>query len=275
MLSLPVVTAHGAPPAETDATLQKTLESCWRNHINACRSGKASAIQQTMSAYWFGTLKNNLAEAKRELTGDMIRSMAENGPDVFRMRFTRLIVNGPTAGLVYSADSREKDASGKPRIEFAFIKFVKEASGWKVDGMMRRGDVKFGKDGEETRFNPSDLPPQLAIDGKVREAPAAVSAAELPGILDVFSYGYRTLVTVNGIKQDPVEGKSASAIVRGGLKRGRNTITIALVKIDKETGFFPSVKVWLVDGKERREVFTYEPNGKIEGTYALAFDVGR
>ncbi len=275
MFSLPVLTVHGAPAAETTAVLRKTLESCWQNHLSACRSGKASAIQQTMSAYWFGTLKNNLTEAKRELTAELIRSMAEDGPDVLRMRFVRLIENGPTAGLVYVADSEEKDASGKPRVEFAFVKFVKETSGWKADGMMRVGDVKIGKDGKETQFDPSDLPPQLAIDGKVRGAPVTVPVADLRAILDVFSYGYRTLVTVNGIEQEKVEGKSASATVRGGLKKGRNTIKIVFTKIDGGTGVSPGVKVWLVDTKERREVFQYEPKGEIEGTHAFTFDAGR
>jgi len=151
--------------------LRSTLEQAWNNYLKACKSGKESELEKTISSYRLGTMKNNLARSKRSLTPDLIKSIAEDAADISTAKFVQLIENGPTAGLVYVKDSKEKDASNKPRVTFMFIKFVKESDVWKVDGEMNIGSPKFQKNGKETEFNPSELPPTHEIDGKVRKSP--------------------------------------------------------------------------------------------------------
>ena len=149
--------------------LRSILEQAWNSYLKACKSGKESELEKTMSSFRLGTMKNNLASAKRSLTPDLIKSIAEDAPDISTAKFLKLMENGPTAGLVYVKDSEEKDASNKPRVTFMFIKFVKENEVWKVDGEMNMGSPKFQKNGKESEFNPSELPPPLEIDGKVPE----------------------------------------------------------------------------------------------------------
>ena len=255
--------------------LRSALEQAWKSYVNACKSGKESELEKTLSSFRLGTMKNNLARAKRSLTPDLIKSIAEDAPDIAKAKFVKLMENGPTAGLVYVTDSKERDASNKPRVTFVFIKFVKENEVWKVDGEMNIGSPKFQKDGKEAEFNPSDLPPELAIDGKVRKSPEQASAPDISGMLDVSSYGYTTEVTINEVEHKAILNKSYSGLIEKGLRRGTNSVVIRFTKTDDKTVFTPGVTIRSVTpDRQTKEVFKYEPKDTIEGTHTFAFMVG-
>lgn len=250
------------------------LEETYKKYIAACKSGKATALQETMSSFQYGTLKNNLANVKRDLTPELIKSMAEDVPDISKMRFVKVLENGPTAGLLYVRDSQERDASNKPRVTFAFIKFVNENAVWKVDGMMDAGYPKYMKDGTETQFNMGDLPASLAIDGKVPRPPEPIPVSYATGFLDIFSYGYRATVSINGVEQAVDAVGSTSMLIKGGLRKGENSIKIAFVKAGEESSSAPSVSIRRILGKrEVKEVFKFEPKKNIEGEHALIFTI--
>jgi hypothetical protein len=219
-------------------------------------------------------MMNNLTNAKRSLTPELIRSMAENVPDIFKMRFVKTLENGPTSGLLYVQDSEERDASNVPRVTFAFVKFVNEKSIWKVDGVMNTGSPKYQNDGAETKFNMSDLPPSLVIDGKVLKAPEVIPVPYAAGFLDIFSPGYRTTVIINGVEQyvDAVGGPSM--LIKGGLRKGQNNIRIFLKRNGKESSFGPTITIRRIFGeREIREVFKYEPKNNIEGEHTVTFTI--
>jgi hypothetical protein len=113
--------------ATNDNSLRTTLEKSWNNYLQACKSGEESELEKVISSYRFGTMKNNLISANRSFTPELIKSIVSNVPDISLTDFEDLIENGPTAGLVYVKDSDEIEADGKPRVNFIFIKFVKES----------------------------------------------------------------------------------------------------------------------------------------------------
>jgi len=255
---------------------RKTLEEAWKKYVKACQSGERTELEAAMSSFQYGSMVNSFANAKRSLTKEMIKGMARQAPDISKMQFVKLIANGPTAGMIYVSDSEEKDASNKPRVTFTFIKFVNESSAWKVDGMMNVGNVKYQKDGKRTEFDFSDLPPVLAIDGMVRKAPTSPTPPEVRGVLDVFSYGYKTTVAINGIEQGTTKGASRSALVKGGLKKGKNEIEIVFAGIAGKTDSKPSVKIRvLTEEKKEMEIFKYEPQKEIEGKHTFTFEVNK
>jgi hypothetical protein len=215
--------------------LRGTLEQTWNGYLKACKSGKESELAKTMSSFRLGTMKKNLANAKRSLTPDLIKSIAEDAPDISMVKFVKLMENGPTAGLIYVKDSKEKDASNKPRVTFIFIKFVQENAVWKVDGEMNIDSPKFQKNGKESEFNISELPPTHEIDGKVRKSPEQVSVPDISGLLDVSSYGYRTEVTLNEVEQKATLNKSYSGLIEKGLRKGKNSVVIRFIKTDDKT----------------------------------------
>jgi hypothetical protein len=257
-----------------EQSLRSTLEKTWKAHLQASKSGKESEIQKTMSSFSLGTMKNNLAAAKRSLTPNIIRSIGEQSPDISKAEFVSLLEKGATAGLVYVRDSEETDASGKPRVTFIFIKFVKEASGWKVDAAMNIGSPKYQDDGKKSEFDQSDIPPTCKIDGNVRMAPNPVASPYASALLDISSYGYKTEVTVNDVSQGSCIEGSRSGLIEGGLRKGKNSITIVISQTQKNTSFHPRVKILRVlEDRKTNEVFEFEPKDDIEGKHVLTFTI--
>lgn len=271
---LGVLLAAGPPRAGAGPSLRPVLEKAWKAYLAAGKSGKPSELEKTMSSFRFGTMKNQLAAVKRSLTPEFIRSIAENAPDVSKADFVTLLEKGSTAGLVYVADSEEKDDGGKPRITFIFIKFLNEGSGWKVDGAMNIGSPKFRDDGRRMEFDPADLPPTYEIDGQVRAAPQSVSSPYASAFLDVFCPGYRIQVTVNGREQATTVDQSHSGLIDGGLRKGENNIVIVVYPLKKDAAFKPRVKVRRVlEDRSMVEVFKFEPQKNIGGRHGYTFRV--
>lgn len=256
------------------SSLRSTLEKTWKAHLQASKSGKESEIQKTMSSFSLGTMKNNLAAAKRSLTPNLIKSIGEYSPDISKAEFVTLMEKGATAGLLYVQDSEETDASGKLRVNFTFIKFVKEASGWKVDAAMNIGSPKYQDNGKKSEFDPSDLPATCKIDGIVKTAPKPVATPYASALLDISSYGYTTEVFVNDDSQGSCIDGSHSGLIEGGLRKGKNSITIVISQAQKNTSSRPQVKIRRVlEDRKTKEVFSFEPKGKIEGKHVLTFTI--
>jgi len=254
-------------------SLRTTLEGTWNSYLEASRSGEESEFEKVMSAFRLGMMRNNLASAKRSLTPDLIKSFAEDSPDISAMEFVTLLETGPTAGLVYARYS-EEDAASRPQVTFTFIKFVKESSGWKVDAVMETGGPKFRGDGKKTNFDPSELPPNFAIDGQVREAPKPIIPPYATAFLDIVSQGHKTQVIVNDVEQTTTVDSSSSGLLKGGLRKGQNSIVIAVTQTEKDTTFKPQVTVRrILENRETKETFKFAPQENVEGRHTFNFGV--
>lgn len=253
-------------------SLQPTLENSWNAYLQACRSGDESELQKTMSSYSLCSLKNRLTSAQRSLTADIIKSFAKCSPDIYKMEFARVIEKGDNAGLVYVRDSGKTDAGGNPTVTFSAIKFVNE-SGWKVDATMNYDKPKYRGDGGKTQFYLSDLQSACAIDGKVKPAPVLIQKPYSTALLDVFSYGYQTEVTVNGVPQQPVTA-SWSGVLIGGLCKNKNEIRIKMTKVDAAKQSVPKIRIrQRLKNRTTREVLKFAPQKNIEGVHTFTVSV--
>lgn len=273
MISIIAVLALGLVIGARGLAVEKPnraiLEKAWRAYLAACATGKESEVGKTMSSFRLGEMRQNLAAAKRSLTAQMIKSMAEYGPDIDAAAFVSMLEKGPTAGLVYVQDA-EADVDGKARVNFTFIKFVWEDGRWKYDGAMNIGSPKYQKNGKKAVFDAKELPETFAIDGIVRPAKQTAVAPYASAMVDVFCPGYKVQLTINDVEQDAVVDKSYSGLLKQGLKKGKNTIVITVTKIDPEAVFTPRVKlVQILDERKTKELLKFEPQGKIEGKYSL------
>jgi hypothetical protein len=189
------------------------------------------------------------------------------------MTFVKILEKGPTAGLIYTNDFEFPEGSKKRVIEFVFIKFVKEKSVWRTDFVFTYGCDKDRPDGKECTFDLNALPPEAVIDGKVLEAPIARPIPFAAGYLDVRADGYKTTIIINGLHQyDKTTG--GSKLIAGGLRKGRNSISILFERSDTKTAFEPRIVIHrLVREKELEEIFKYEPMNNIEGDHNLAFNL--
>ena len=173
ILSLGMFLAYSSPAGAADHPLRVTLETAWKDFVAASESGKESELEKSMSSFYFATLRNNLARAGRPMTPENLSLVTRRAPDSGSTSFVTVLENGPTAGLVHVRDSSQKDASGKPRVEFVFVKFVNEGQGWKVDGRTSIHALKYQDDGKLAPFNPARLAQGYQIDGQIRKAPAS------------------------------------------------------------------------------------------------------
>ena len=269
------------PPAKrtqkpSDA-VRKKLESVWKTHRQAHRNADLALIKKTTSNHTHVTLQNELAAVGKELKSEDVTALYEMMPDLAKLKFVELKQNGPTAGLLYLDEGEKSDDSNLPSpLRFVFVKFVKEARGWTVDGMQSAGKPKYQKDGSETRFDYAELPVELAVDGKVRAAPKVLEKpkeAVVEGMIDISSYDYKTEVSINGIQQKGMEGAASSGPIAGGLNKGQNKIEIMVTKSAKaQSDWPPEVTVrYLNASGEEQEGFKFTPEENVVGRHEFTF----
>lgn len=269
-----IFTAIGENSSAENYPRRNTLEQSWYAFVESARTGQESELAKTMTSYRIATMKNSMASAGISMTPDMIKEMAEFSPDVTSADFVKIFEKGPTAGIVYAKDVEDQGSESKTQVEFTFIKYVKEDGVWKVDGVSNTYMDKFDDSGAKTEFTVADISPEFAIDGQVRKAPEPIKVPEIIGMLDVFSYGYKTLVTINGVEQLPTADMSSSGTIDGGLKKGVNTISIVMTREGEVMSHGPEVKIRRALGDNKvEEVFRFAPADNIEGKHIFNFTV--
>ncbi len=257
-----------------EESLRTTLENTWTQYIKASQSGEESELAKSMSSFRLATMKNNLASANRSLTREIIKSIAQHAPNVNSAEFVELIEKGPTAGLVYKTNTEEKGADGEERVNFIFIKFVREGSVWKIDGGMEIGSPKFKEDGAKSVFDPNSLPPTFEIDGIILSTPDLIKIPDVAGTIDIFSSGYDIMVRINGTDEAEAKNSSFSGLIKGGLKKGNNRIFISVVELGQDPSFKPTVTIKrILEDNSSEVVFKFEPQKDIVGKHEFNFSI--
>jgi len=253
---------------------RQELEEAYVLFTNACKKGDMAAVRKRSSSYWFASVRNGYVSQGKEFSGAQLAQMVEHFPGLHGKDFVKVLQRGPTAGLLYAAESAEPDAGDKPRVTFTFVKFVNEDSGWKFHGAMEMDSTKHQKDGSLTEFTPDDLPAHLAIDGEVPEAPTLIAEPEVVGVLDVVSYGYSTEVFVNSKKQSVTADSSSSGVIRGGLRKGENSLRVVVRRTRKEPLETPAVTIRAAEENGKlAEVFKFAPAKNAVGEHDEIFIV--
>ncbi len=267
-----------AAPNKSHA-LRQQLEMVWGTSRQAYRDGDLALIRKVTSNHSYGTLQNDLTAVGKELKPDDVTVLYKMMPDLAKLKFVEIKQDGPTVGMLYLDEGdKSDDPNLPPPVRFHFIKFVKEARGWTLEGTLSMREPKYQKDGSETRFDYADLPGELAIDGKVHPAPKAVAKpteAMVKGALDISSYDYITRVSINGVPQRETEGANSSGAIKGGLKKGANKIEIVVSKSAKaQSEWEPEVTIrYLNSSGQEQEAFNFAPEENIEGTHEFTFTV--
>lgn len=261
--------------SETGDAPQKELEEAYVLFANACKNGDLDAVRKRSSSFWFASVRNGYVSLGKEFSGAQLTQMAEHFPNLDGKEFVRVLQQGPTAGLLYSAESAESDASDKPRVTFTFIKLVNEEGGWKFHGAMDMDSARHRKHGSPTEFTADDLPAHLAIDGKVPETPTLIAEPEVVGMLDVVSYGYSTEVSINNEKQRVTTDSSFSGVIRGGLREGENLLRVVVQRTKEAPLESPAVTIRAADENGKlTEVFKFVPTENVVGEHNVTFTVG-
>jgi hypothetical protein len=256
----------------TEEHLKNLLEKSWQAYLLACASGKESELTKTLSTHQLRTIKNNLTSVRLSLTEEDIRDKVDSAPDLSNAKLVKVLENGPTTGLLYVRDVEQTGTDKKPRVIFIFRKFVKEVTGWKVDVDMTFETNKYESDGKETQFDISSLNSIFRIDGQMPKIPKEILMPDFAGTVEIDTYGYSTVVTINGYEQSPVVNMWGNSFILGGLRAGANSILISIKAVEKKPIFKPSVKVRKVINENKSEgAFTFSPQTNIEGVHTSEF----
>lgn len=157
-------------------SLTGLLQQTWHRYLAASRSGDEAELRAAMSTFRFVTMKNDLAKSGLSLTPDRIKRIAEFAPDISRCQLASVLSSGPTAALLYVRDSDTIDSTGRPRVDYYFMKFVEEAGVWRMDGYQRVNALKFKPDGTLAGFDPKHIQPTYEIDGRILPPPSLLPA---------------------------------------------------------------------------------------------------
>lgn len=261
--------------SETGDVPRQELEEAYTLFANACKEGDLAAVRNRSSSFWFASVRNSYVSLGKEFSGEQITQMADHFPSLDGKDFVKILQQGPTAGLLYVAKSAESDASDKARVTFIFIKFVNEDGGWKFHGAMETDSAKHQKDGSLTEFTTDDLPAHLVIDGKIPEAPTLIAEPEVVGMLDVVSYGYSTEVSINNEKQRVTADSSSSGVIRGGLRKGENSLRVVVQRTKEEPLETPAITIRAAkENGKLAEVFKFAPAENTVGEHDMTFTVG-
>lgn len=241
--------------ARTRIKLSTLLERNLVNLEKAVKSGDLKIVKRQVSSELYRRIENNLKSVGRELSIDIFKSMVESMKPSSEDRLVRTLRKGPTAALVYFAEIAEKDVTGAPRIRFLYLKFVEEDGLWRFGGGANIGNKKFDEKGNLNKFSLSMIDDEsLKLDGLVKSPQEPLKKVFAVGSVTADSYGYATEVFVNGESVIEVRDKVSFAVIKGGLKKGTNTIRVKSLALQKKS-FDLEVRVFKGSGGKKVNVF--------------------
>ncbi len=236
----------------TAQDLKAELEKSYKAFADALLAKDPIKFKSAMSASAYGNLKNRMSATGSKFPDAFFAAGPMMLKDLTKLKYHRALVNGVTANAIYSQKEEEETT-------LVILKFVKEATDWKfalfdmkgsdeINKAANAGDFSF-LSGKE--YQPSGIRPTI---------PAEIVAGEVQGILDVFCYEYKVSVTINGNEQSTTDNKSSSGWILGGLKKGKNKITITAKPVEGGKPATITIKIRIKDGDEENTVFSLEQN---------------
>ncbi len=282
----PAPTATAAPAASgttattstapADAALQKDLEGVLADYRAACKAGDVAKFRECVSSHLYSTLANNLASAAREPDAEVLAQMLRAESMMAEFKLASVLHEGATAGLLYAHPSPAHGIQ-EAKIEVLLRRFVKENDAWKIDANALTGVPATKADGSPSTATDATWVAEQAVNGKVLPAEPLLPKADVAGIVNVMVHGYIVTVTINGLSQvTDYEDGYISKLVRGGLKKGANTIKVT-VRPSAKPAIVKSleieVKSQLPGQTDKTLVYSLKPADEPQAAYEATFSV--
>lgn len=251
-------TSHAGSSASTKVSVAQ-LELALTRYIQATEDGDLEKLQEATSSFTFAELHNNLISLKRTLTSLDLRNMATGLPSAESWTLIDSDVNGETALLVYEKD--EVAEENKDLATVFCVRLVHENSRWKIDAKTNIVRDRIDANGEHFKFHHDMLPQSCRADGRVLAGAELIPEPDYVGYLVVNQpNGFTSKVSVNGRPQSTAEAQSLSTLVRGGLMKGQNEVSIEIQGGNRSNDHFPTIKIATVapGATERNFIFEYE-----------------
>ena len=131
-----ILYAQAADPINTTDSSHpfvKMLEAQYDTYLDAARKGDVEAYKRTRTVDVVTFMEEHLKKQnKLNDFGSMIQEMTAYDPSYRDFQFIACDTAEGIARLAYMRDSEIRDASNKPRLEFLFLMFHREAGSWRI-----------------------------------------------------------------------------------------------------------------------------------------------
>lgn len=251
--------------AQSGAALQRPLESVygqWRQSMLR----KDYTLWKRTTAYARQVETRNVVVSKKEKFPASVFALALRPPALTGMRALSVKAKGPTATAVYFGKVDFAVGGQVPKESLLVLRYLKEGNQWKFYRMavmsqlppdvlrdIRAKRYDFLK---EPEFQPSGRGPAIQ-----KECPKPDYVTDV----HLISLGFDTEVKINGISDHVMSDYYGTQLVIGGLKRGKNSISIKGRSLGRSESGQKNLKVTVHVKTGRRDrpavkVFEFKPD---------------
>lgn len=218
-----------------DKLLEREMLSAFQKWSNAMNEGDLKKWQESTATFRKVGIRNMIVSQKNKWPESLFDTQV-SPPKIDAMKKVKLMVNGPTAQLVYYGQPNfgVNEAVEVPD-GLLFLMFVKENEKWKfgtsrfmnlnnteeITAAAKSGDFSFLE-------SPQFMPPS-----KAPTIPKICPIPELVGYIEIISIGYETTVKVEERSTHMVIDNVHKGLILGGLKKGVNQLFVDARELKK------------------------------------------
>ena len=208
--------------------LEKKMLSIFQKWSNAMNEGNLDVWQQTTATFRKVGIRNMIVSQKKKWPESLFETQV-SPPKVDAMKKAKLMINGPTAQLVYFGKPNfgENEEVEVPE-GLLFLMFVKEKEQWKFGTsrfMSLNNTEEITAAAQSGDFSFLDTP-QFRPPSKAPTIPKISPIPELVGYIEIISIGYETRVKVEERSTHMVIDNVHKGLILGGLKNGVNQLFV-------------------------------------------------
>jgi hypothetical protein len=262
---------------EADPALRPVLERTYNQWRNAMIAQNAEAWAASITKYRQVVTRNLIVSQRKAFPGSVFQIPIEP-PAIDGLRLLEAQGVGPTAHLLYFG---KVNAGGDPAMipdSVLMLKFFKEDNGWKFDSskLLKLQDQPELLAQLQKGGTPDFLDrPEFTPPGRVPPVPAICKTPENVAAATVQSFGYETVMTINGFSYPTMVDQAEKVLVIGGIDTGANelVLTVKPTDIPKGEKRLLQVDIFLPPTPSREaglRVYHYENRaGDLSGTIKL------
>ena len=229
--------AKEAPPA-----LRQSMEQVYETWRNAMLK-KDYTSWKKVTAYARQVETRNVVVSQKKQFPGAVFAVPMKPPSLMKLKPLSVQSNGPTATAIYFGQVDFEVDAAAPTSSLLVLRYLKEDT-WKFHSLAVMGglpvdvieDIGANRLGflKEPEFQPSGRSPKVQ-----QPCPKPDHIADL----HVISLGFETEVVINGISEHTTSDDFGTQLVIGGLKNGKNTISIKSRKMSKSVSGQKNLKV--------------------------------
>lgn len=231
--------------AQSSSALAKTLADAYNAWRSAMIRKDAQAWAATITNYRQVVTRNEIVSSRKAFPEAVFADFVEP-PDLADMKLLEAEAVGTTAHLAYFGLADVEGKKDKTGALLVKLKFGLEGGAWKFDSsrVTSMENAPEERKAIETGGKPAFLDsPEFTPPGSFPPTPPLCRVPDFKAGFKLQSFGYETVVSMNGHDYMPVEQALDQQLILGGLVRGKNEITLRMKPATPAEGQKPAVQL--------------------------------